>query len=107
MPEKSDLLIIDDINKQLKTRYRDFKGTYFFGSRLGGVINPDSDFDLLLVFDRDINYPFKREIRDIIYEFMLRYDIVIDTKIFSENDMKHPNMPFTEGVKKNGYFHAA
>ena len=39
----------------------------------------NSDYDLLLVFDRKINYPFKREIRDIIYDFMLCYDIVIDT----------------------------
>jgi predicted nucleotidyltransferase len=106
MVEHSDIIILDEIRDELKIKYSDFKGIYFFGSRLRGNNAPDSDFDILLVFNREINTAFKREIRDIVYDFMLRYDIVIDTKIFSENDMRHPNMPFTEEVKSIGYYHA-
>ncbi len=106
MSKNKDIKIINEINRVLKSQYNDFKGTYFFGSRLKGNNLPDSDYDLLFVFDRDIDYSFKREIRDIIYDFMLRYDIVIDSKIFSEHSMKVPNMPFTEGVKQKGSYYA-
>lgn len=101
----SENKLIEEINRELKKRHRDFKGTYFFGSRLRGDNTSSSDYDIVLVFDRIIDYPFKREVRDIIYGFMLKYDIVIDTKIFSFNEMLHPCMPFTEEVKNRGSYY--
>lgn len=106
MPLNKDLKLIDDIAATLKNKYSDFVGIYFFGSRLRGDSSPDSDYDLLLVFNREISSKFKREIRDIIYDFMILYDVVIDTKIFSDFEMEHPNMPFTEQVKNTGYYYA-
>ena len=106
MLQKSDLTLLNDIANKMKKKYSDFKGIYFFGSRLSGGNAINSDYDFLLVFDREIDYPFKREIRDIIYDFMLHYEVVIDTKIFSVTDMEYPNMPFTEQVKKTGYYYA-
>jgi predicted nucleotidyltransferase len=101
--DESDL--IKKLNRELKGKFSDFSGTYFFGSRMRGDNHNYSDYDILLIFDRTIDYSFKRIIRDIIYDFMLKYDIVIDTKIFSKKEMQHPQMPFTEEVKRQGCYY--
>ena len=101
--KNSDL--IKEINRELKEKFSDFRGTYFFGSRMTGGNRSDSDYDILLIFDREIDYTFKRIVRDYIYDFMIKYEIVIDTKIFSEEEILHPQMPFTEEVKKQGSYY--
>jgi hypothetical protein len=35
----------------------------------------------------------------LIYDIMFRYNAVIDTKIFSTEEMRFPGMPFTENKK--------
>ena len=97
--------LIEKINQELKERYEEFLGMYFFGSRMRQNFSEDSDFDILLIFDREIDYPFKREVRDILYDYMLQYDVVIDAKIFSLDEVKYPEMPFVQEVKQNGLYY--
>jgi predicted nucleotidyltransferase len=97
--------IINEISEKLKNKYSDFKGIYFFGSREKGTYNFDSDLDLLLVFEKEIDWRFKQEIYDLIYAFDLKYDTIIDTKIYSHSDMLNPLTPFRTIVKKEGVFY--
>ena len=99
--------VINEIKKIVKEKYPDFKGVYFYGSRVKGNHRIDSDYDIVLVFDREIEWRFEKEVIYLIYDFMLKYDIVIDCTIYSEIDILDPATPFRENVKKQGLFYAA
>lgn len=43
--------IIELLNKELSQKFPDYRVAYFFGSRLTGNFNPDSDYDVVLIFD--------------------------------------------------------
>ena len=97
--------VIKQISKFLKERFIDFNGIYFYGSRVRGKFSPDSDYDLILVFEREITWQFKEEIRHMIYEFEDKYDIFIDSKIVSSKEMDLDRMPLIQNVKKEGVFY--
>jgi predicted nucleotidyltransferase len=97
--------IIKEISDNLKNKYSDFRGMYLFGSRAKGTYNADSDLDLLLIFDKEIDWRFKQEIYDFIYDYDLKYDTIIDTKIYSHSDIINPITPFRDIIKKEGIFY--
>lgn len=98
--------IIEEINGFLKTKYQDFRGIYFFGSRARGNFKSESDYDLVFVFDRKIDWRFENEITREIFPFLIKYDIVIDPHIYQISDIENPKTPFRMNVKKDGYFYA-
>jgi len=97
--------VIKELSEILRDKYSDFKGIYFFGSRAKGDYDAYSDYDLVIVFDRKIDRKFKDEIRKIVYEFDLRYDIIIDSHIHSHEEILKPVTPFRENVKNEGIFY--
>jgi len=96
--------LIDELNKELKSKYPDYKGIYLHGSRLNGTANEDSDYDMVFVFDRDVDWKFKKEISDILYEIELKYEILIDARIYSYNEVETPATFFKETVRQEGRF---
>jgi predicted nucleotidyltransferase len=99
--------IIKEILKTIKPIYSDFKGIYFFGSRLKGDFHEESDLDLMLLFERAIDWKFKNIINDIICDFDLKYGIIIDSKIYSYSDIMNPITPFRKSVLNEGKYYAA
>ena len=97
--------IITELKSALKKKYPDFTGIYFYGSQRGVISSLESDYDLALVFNKKINKKFKEEIIDLIYEFDLQYDIVIDAKIYSSDEISNPVTPFRANVKNEGTFY--
>ncbi|TAL68054.1 MAG: nucleotidyltransferase domain-containing protein [Bacteroidetes bacterium] len=63
---------------------------YLFGSRARGDNKPDSDYDILIVIDKDFKNGEKRKLLSNIYKFLiannsnLNIDIVIKPKEFFE-----------------------
>ena len=53
-------IIIKELIEELKSKYTDFKGIYFFGSHARGEANDDSDIDLALVFEREVIWKLKK-----------------------------------------------
>ncbi|MBM4175072.1 MAG: nucleotidyltransferase domain-containing protein [Ignavibacteria bacterium] len=100
-------IIIKEISSPLKSKYSDFEGIYFFGSRASGSHEEDSDYDLLFAFGREIDWKFEKEITAVIYDFMLEYDVIIDCKIYSHSEILDPVTPFRENVKKEGIFYGS
>lgn len=98
--------IIKEINIILTKKYKDFRGSYFFGSRKKGSHNIDSDYDIVFVFDRKIDWVFKKEIIKIIYDIELKYDIFIDAKIYNTTEISEPTTPFRHSVLTEGIFYA-
>ena len=97
--------MIKEISVHLKNEYRDFLGIYYYGSRVQGNYKPDSDYDLLFIFDRKVEWQFKEEIRHLIYEYEGRFNIIIDSKIISRNEIDMNRMPLIQEVKKYGIYY--
>lgn len=98
--------IINEIKNTLKSKYEDFRGVYLFGSRINGNYNEESDYDFIVVFDRIIDWKFKYEVRDIIYDIELKNDLLLDAKIYNFNDILEPVTPFRNIIKEQGVFYA-
>ena len=96
---------IKEITTLLKLTYPDFKGIYLYGSRVRGDYKADSDYDLLFVFERDVKWEFKEEIRHIIYEYEDKYDVFLDSKIISAREMDMNRIPLIQSVKDTGIFY--
>ena len=97
--------IIQELIAELKSKYSDFKGIYFFGSRARGKYYEDSDIDIALVFDRVIDWKFKKEIRSIVHFYDIKYDVFIDDHIYNYRDILEPITPFRFNVLNEGVYY--
>ncbi len=82
--------ILSTINKVLSERFQDYKGMYFFGSRLNNPAaanSNDSDFDVVLIFDH-LNYQKQLKIAGLISDLEYKLDIFIDCKLFTSSGYK-------------------
>lgn len=99
--------VIRQLNDRLSQKYNDFAGITFFGSRCKGNFTADSDFDILVQFNRTLHWQEENDVLDIIYEAELENDIVIDAKVYNNEEIKKQNTPFRVNVLKEGIFYAA
>ncbi len=102
---KNTINIINDLKLLLEHNYHDFKGLYFFGSRVKGGSTAKSDYDLALIFGRKINRSFRDEIIELVYELDIKYDIILDVKVYSINDILNPITPFRYNIKNEGVYY--
>jgi predicted nucleotidyltransferase len=100
-------IIINELVNELKSRYADFRGIYLFGSYARGEANDDSDIDLAIVFDRDIDWRFKDSVREIIIDKEIEYKLIIDTHFYTSQELIEPATPFRENIITDGVFHEA
>jgi predicted nucleotidyltransferase len=99
--------LINEIKTELKSKYEDFSGIFLIGSRARNTHTIESDLDLVMTFSRVIDKKFKDEIRDMVYEYDLKYDLVIDSHIYNLQDILTPKTPFRNNVKNEGIFYGA
>ena len=97
--------IIDEISELLEKQYSDFRGIYLFGSRISSDSNETSDVDIAIVFNKEINRNFKTEILDLIYDFDLKYDLFLDAKVLSSQEISNPTTPFRSVIKEKGIYY--
>lgn len=96
--------VLQQLKQHLKSTFPECDTVYFFGSQL---IQPDdtSDYDLLLVFDRPIDWKFENEVLDHLYGESLKYNMVLDAKIYAKSTFEsslYQSMPFISQVIKTG-----
>ncbi len=65
----------------------DIKNVVLFGSQARGDAQKNSDYDVLIIFNRDYNWRREDEITSLLYEMELKYEIFIDTKVISIDEM--------------------
>ena len=97
--------IIQELNVQLSQKYNDFVGITFFGSRNRDDFSAESDFDIVVLFSNQPHWQKENEILDIIYEAELKYDIIIDAKVYHDEEIKMQNTPFRVTVLREGSFY--
>lgn len=98
--------IINELRNHIKNKYAEFKGLYFYGSRARGEGTIDSDYDIVFSFDREkINRPLKDDIINIVYDYELENDILIDVRVYTFQSIQNPSTPFRVNVKSEGIFY--
>ena len=75
-------LIIENLNTLLSSSFEDYRGAYFFGSRLTGDYTKYSDYDVVLIFDV-LEDDKKKKIMRVVSELEYQLDIFIDCKLFT------------------------
>jgi predicted nucleotidyltransferase len=83
--------IIEKITDTLKRQYPDFKGLYFFGSRLKGVYEKDSDYDIAIIFD-EITSDKKMSVFGLLSEIEYKNDIFLDVNFSPLQERKVSNI---------------
>lgn len=66
------------------------KDIILFGSQLSDDTWNDSDYDILIIVKDKADWKLERKISDICYEIDLKYNIITDTHILSENELNTP-----------------
>ena len=83
--------ILKELKGLLFQKYKEeIKDVILFGSKLSGKADIDSDYDILILLKRPKNWRLEREISDICYEIDLKYGILTDTHILSEDELEKP-----------------
>ena len=96
-----------EIVKEFKRKVSDEMGkveVILFGSHARDNAERESDIDIFVILDRDIDIKMKEAIYDIAYEISLKYDVVLDVIVYSraEWDRYRGILPFIINVEKEG-----
>ena len=89
MPDNTDIL------RQLKHRLQQhfnnaIRDVILFGSRAKGTARDDSDYDVLIVLNKnDYDWKFRDEVTDVVYDLELDYDILVDKHLISIDELEH------------------
>jgi len=97
--------MLQELFNEVKSTFSEFKGLYFFGSRAKNSYQSYSDYDIVLVFDKAIDWRFEKTVMEQVYDFELKYDVVIDLHIYNYQKVQNPSTPFLENVQNEGVFY--
>ena len=99
--------ILIDLKRHLKNHYGDsIKDIVLFGSQAWGDSNKYSDYDILIVLDKDYTGKDENKILDLCYDIDLKYNILLDIHLLSEREMtsKRGNQPIFINALKSGLY---
>jgi len=76
--------VIRDLKENLQKQYHDSrKEVILFGSQVKDIANENSDFDVLILLDRNYSGKDENQIFDICFSINLKYNIFIDAHLLS------------------------
>jgi len=82
--------LLKDLKSLLSEQFGDnVSNVYLFGSRAKGKNHQDSDYDVLILLNEDYNWTYKDKIIEAIYEIELAWEVFIDVKVISKNELEH------------------
>lgn len=83
--------ILSELKNLLSSKLKgNLKDVILFGSQLKDTKSSDSDYDVLILLNKTADWKLEREISDICYEIDLKYEIITDTHILSNDDLNSP-----------------
>src|SRR5574338_6126 len=101
MSEKDNKLLAE-IYTRIKKGGFDLDGLYLFGSRVKNTFKEDSDYDVAIILNQTVDWKLKDKVREVIYDIMLEQDILLDSHIYSKEDIELSITPLRESIKSNG-----
>lgn len=96
---------IENLNKNLKDTFNDFKGAYLYGSQVKGTSSSDSDIDIVAVFD-NVDRNKRMDIWGIVGKIEAELDVFIDLHPMTKEELER-NYIYYEQVVNNGIFYEA
>ena len=82
--------IVNILKQNLDSKFPGLiKDVILFGSQVKGNLTADSDYDILIITSKKIDWKIKQLLRDICYDISLEYDIFIDSKFISNYELKN------------------
>jgi uncharacterized protein len=106
MSEQDNILLIEIADK-LKANGFNLHGLYLFGSRAKTSSREDSDYDVAIILNEKVDWKLKDKVREVIYDMMLERDIVIDSHIYTKEEIELSVTPLRESIKSTGIFYAS
>ena len=75
-----------------------------FGSRVDGTARDYSDYDVLVVVSRTIDWKTKDSIRSLLYDLNIEYDILLSVQVISEPELDTilGRQPFIQNAIETG-----
>ncbi len=76
-----------------------------YGSRARGQAAPDSDYDLLVLTDKEAGLELEEEIRSAIFDLQLEYDALLSVFAYNRGQWSSPlyrAMPFHKNLDVEG-----
>lgn len=95
--------IIDKLNKGLSKLIPDFSGVYVYGSQVRGNYSPESDIDVVGIFN-EINDDIETEIYKLISLLNYKENVFIDIHPMTKNELIR-NCFFYDEVVNKGVFY--
>ncbi|MCU0343610.1 MAG: nucleotidyltransferase domain-containing protein [Ignavibacterium sp.] len=102
---KKDNILLKRITDELKEYGFNIHGLYLFGSRAKNSFRADSDYDVAIILNQKVDWRLKDKVREVIYDIMLEQDIVIDSHIYSKEEIALSITPLRESIKSTGIFY--
>jgi predicted nucleotidyltransferase len=102
------IILLEKVKNFLVARFgQDIQDVILFGSRVTGTAHEDSDYDVLIILNRDYDWQYRHNIISAIYELELEHDVFIDAKIISElelhNTIKGKHPLFADAIREGIY----
>ncbi len=101
----SDIII--DLKNNLNINLKDnLIDVILFGSQITERANKNSDYDILIITNKDVDWKLEKYISDSCYDIELKYGIFIDVHILSKKEINMPRgqQPIFESAIKNGIY---
>jgi uncharacterized protein len=106
-PTKKTIRILKEIKATLQTHFgEEIVEVILFGSRANGKAHRWSDYDLLILLKNPYNWQKKREIGDVLYDIMLKWDIITDTHFLAQYELNtlRGKQPIYDNAMLNGIY---
>lgn len=100
------ILAINTLSKKLKEAFDDFKGAYLYGSKAKGTSTPESDIDIVAVFDK-MNRNKRMDIWGIVGKIEAELDVFIDIHPMTRKDLERNPIYYDQVVNKGIFYDAA
>lgn len=99
--------MINDLKKELASNFDNFEGVYFYGSRVKGDYEPDSDFDFIVLFKDSYSLESEYKLAEIIIKIEFKHNVFIDYHPMTMQELERNPIFYNEVVNKGIYYEAA
>lgn len=83
-------IILEKLKASLVAEFgEDIDDVILFGSQVSGEAHKNSDYDVLIILNRDYDWEYRRKIISTVYDMELEYEIFIDMKLISIYELNH------------------